>query len=83
MTAPESMKERLRLLHEICEKYPIYIPTDVCADYMGMDVNCLRESINQGKCKFAVGGQNGARGNRFAKIPTLAFYNFITQGCAL
>lgn len=78
-----AMIERNKRLIELCDKNPICLPVKECAKFIGMDEQCLRESINQGKCKFAVGGQNGLHGNRFAKIPTLAFYNFMMHGAAL
>ena len=79
----EAMTKQMDELIELCTEYPKEIPLIECAKYIGMDKDCLRESIDQGKCKFGVGGRKGTQGNRFSKIPTLAFFNFMTQGAYL
>ena len=50
------------------------------AEVVGMDVDCLRQSISQGTCPFGVGGKNGDRGNRFGKVPKVAIWNWMMKG---
>lgn len=76
----DTVRQRQQELIVLCEQNPRFIPIEAVAEYMGMDKDCLRESIDQGKCRFGIGGKNGLRGNRFAKIPTLAFWNWVTMG---
>lgn len=80
MKKPQEIINREKELMELVQKYPTSIPTEAVAKFIGMDMDCLRESIDQGKCRFGIGGKNGLRGNRFAKIPTIAFYNWVTMG---
>ena len=82
MKMPKELLEREELFLSICKTYPISIPTSVVAKFLGMDVDCLRESIDQGKCRFGVGGRNGLKGNRFSNISTLVFYKWVTMGGA-
>lgn len=79
MRKPESIIDSENRLEEICNEYPVFVPVNVAAKYLGMDITCLRDSIDQGKCRFGIGGRNNGNGNRFAKIPTLAFYNWVTM----
>lgn len=76
MEKPQAIIDRENELIDICNQYPRSIPPEVAAKFCGMDKDCLRESIDQGKCRFGIGGKNGLQGNRFCKIPTLAFYNW-------
>lgn len=80
MKKPQAIIDREAELEEIVNKHIRFIPLEVAAEYMGMDKDCLRESIDQGKCRFGIGGKNGLRGNRFAKIPTITFWNWVTIG---
>lgn len=80
MKKPQAIIDSEKELEEICNKYPRCIPVEVVANYIGMDDNCLRESIDQGKCRFGIGGKNGVRGNRFSKIPTIVFFNWVDMG---
>ena len=68
-------------LYELLNKdnLPYLKPQDV-ANFMGIDVDCLRAAAESGRCPFALGGRNGLRGSRFTKIPKLAFFNWFTQG---
>lgn len=85
MSKPKVIIEREQELRSLCEQYPKSIPVPAAANYMGMDMDCLRTCIDQGKCRFGIGGRsegnNKARtlGSRFNNIPTLAFWNFIMQ----
>lgn len=79
----EAMVKQAEELIELCTKHPRSVPLVECAKFLGIDKDCLRESIDQGKCRFGIGGVGGFSKKRFSKIPTLAFYNFITQGAFL
>lgn len=80
MNKPQEIIDRETELSELIQKNPRFVPLETVAEYIGMDKDCLRESIDQGKCRFGIGGKNGVRGNRFAKIPTIVFYNWVTMG---
>lgn len=77
MEKPQVVKDRETELLALCNKYPKSIPVQEIAKYTDTYVDCLRESIDQGKCRFAVGWKHD---NRNSTIPTLAFYNWITMG---
>lgn len=67
-------------LQELIEKDDNpYLTVEDVAKLIGMDKECLRESIANGRSPFGIGGQRSG-GNRFAKIPKLTFYNWYTKG---
>lgn len=74
MVIPKPVQDKLNELNALCEKYPVDIPVTVCAEFLGMDKDCLRRAIEIGSCRFGIGGNNGPYGNRFFKIPTFVFY---------
>lgn len=57
-----------------------YISAQAAADFLGMDVDTLRAAADNGHCPFAISGRKWSKGNRFTKIPKLAFYNWLTNG---
>lgn len=77
MEKPQVVKDREAELLALCNKYPKSIPVKEISEYTDTHIDCLRESIDQGKCRFAVGWKHK---NRNSTIPTLAFYNWITMG---
>lgn len=78
---PTIIKDLDEKLNELLEKDDKnYITAQAAADFLGMDVDTLRASAEAGRCPFAISGRSWSKGNRFTKIPKLAFYNWITQG---
>lgn len=75
---PDRVAEKLDELDELCEKYPDKIPVNAAAKFLCMDANVLRRSIDQCKCPFAIGCDNGPLGNRYSHIPTATFYFWYT-----
>lgn len=70
--------DRIDELNTLVENNPRYISVRAAAEYLGMDADCLRDSIYQGKCQFGISWV--ADKNRGIKIPTLPFYLFATCG---
>ncbi|WP_041668461.1 hypothetical protein [Acetobacterium woodii] len=79
--APESVKKQYEELVKLMDKNPksYSVPATDAAKVLGMDVECLKAAAYQGRCPFAIGGDNGALTNRFTKIPKLALWNFFNQ----
>ena len=71
---------RIDELKELCQEYPVCIPVRVAAKFLGMAEDCLRASIEQGRCPFGLGWQLGTQRMGF-KIPTMAFVAWLTKGC--
>ena len=65
-------------LNTIVSTYPISIPVDVIAKFLGMSPACLRASINQNHCPFGFSWKIGERSGY--KIPTITFYSWLTKG---
>lgn len=77
---PSAISRRREELERLCEENPQTIKAEKVAKYYGIDVDTLRTSIDQGKCAFGFGLNNGSGRNRYAVISTLAFYNFEIGG---
>lgn len=77
---PEPVERSLEQLNQLVEKHPIYLPVGEVAEFMGMDHDGLRRSIETGNCPFGIGWQKGLTGNRAFKIPTTTFYLWYTNG---
>lgn len=71
---PHEIQNRIKELNKLIENYPQKIPVVKVAKYLGMDVECLRRAIEQGKVPFALGCDNELYGNRYAYISSLTFY---------
>jgi|GEM_PF-2510415 len=78
---PDSIRQQYQALLDLMNKNPNSYSVSVteAAKVLGMDVECLKAAAYQGRCSFAIGGDNGALTNRFTKIPKLAFWNFFNQ----
>lgn len=78
---PMNIVELRQRLDDACasgEKISLH----TAAELLGMSPDSLRKSIYKGRCPFAVGYPPGQGENGFSVIPTLAFYNFMTQACS-
>ena len=71
---PQCVIERFAELEKLCEEYPVTIPADKAAKFLGMAPESLRESISTGSCPFGLGWQKTAGGNRGFCIPTHLFF---------
>lgn len=71
---PPIIQEKMDQLNKLIEQYPNKIPTIKAAKFLGMDIECLRRAIEQGKVPFALGCDNDIYGNRYTYISTLKFY---------
>lgn len=76
---PCQIENKLCQLNDLVKEYPEDIPPKKAAEFLGMDVTCLRESLSQGRCPFGFGWQKNSDGNRAFKIPTVTFYLWYTH----
>lgn len=80
MSLPEPIIKKLTELEQIVNKHQIYIPLTVVAEFLGMEDDNLRASIEQNRCPFGLEWRQTIKGNRAFKIPTVPFYMWYTQG---
>jgi len=77
---PESIANNYDKLVDLCETYPLKIPLEKAAEFLSMDKEGLRSSIEQGRCQFGICVKKSIQGNRAFTINTLAFYSWVTSG---
>ena len=77
---PKEMLEQNDKLNSIVKKYPMQIPVDVVTDFLKIDKQSFRAAAELGKIPFAFVNRPGIMGNRKVYIPTIAFYNWVTNG---
>ena len=80
MDIPSSIANTYETLINLCEKYPLKIPLEKVAEFLSMDKEGLRSSIEQGRCQFGLCVQKSIYSNRAFTINTLAFYSWVTNG---
>ncbi len=74
---PDVIINTCERLNELVEQHPIYIPLPVVAEFLGMNAEGLRYSIEQGICPFGIAWQKSIGGYKAFKIPTVTFYFWI------
>lgn len=79
---PSPILEKLDELEMLVEENPVSIPLRDCADFLGMNADSLRRSLEMGQCPFGIGWQKQEGGNRAFKIPTVTFWLWYTAGQA-
>lgn len=77
---PEVIFERAKELNKLCSDYPRTIPSDAYAEFCGIDKETFRTLVQRGECPFGFGKNKSEFGRGFAKLPTLATYNWHTCG---
>lgn len=77
---PNAVKENIRELNELVQKYPQFIPVPECASFLGMDRDGLRRAIETQSISFGIAWKKSSASNRSFKIPTAQFYLWYTQG---
>lgn len=70
---PEEIRENIVCLNGIISKYPKKIPVAVVANFLGMDVECLKRCIECGNVPFAIGCNENQK-NRYSYISATTFY---------
>ena len=80
MPIPPSIIAAYNRLYNLCEEYPLKIPLEKAAEFLSMDKEGLRSSIEQGRCQFGLCVQKSIHGNRAFTINTLAFFSWVTSG---
>ena len=71
---PIVVQQKIQELEELLNQYPKKMPTTKVASFLGMDVECLRRAIEQGKTPFSIGCDNDSYGNRYTYISSVTFY---------
>ena len=69
---------RTKELIALCEEHPIYIPVRVAAKFLGISEESLRSCIEMRRCPFGISWRSNDRSGY--KIPTLAFFSWLTKG---
>ena len=80
---PKPIVERWEELNKLVDEYPLYIPLNVLASFLGMSDEGLRAAIDNGKCPFGISWKLIGKVNRGFKIPTFTFYMWYTKGKTL
>ena len=65
-------------LNALIDRHPIYIPVPKAAEFLHMDAQALRASMEQNRCPFGFSWKLGDRNGY--KIPTIAFVSWLTKG---
>jgi len=71
---PPSIAKSYNKLVELCETYPEKIPLAKAAEFLSIDKEGLRSSIEQERCQFGICVKKSIHGNRAFTIPTITFY---------
>lgn len=79
LNIPASIKTAHNKLVELCERNPVNIKLEEVAEFLGMDKEGLRSSIDQGRCPFGLCVQKHKYANRAFKISTYVFFNWATN----
>ncbi len=80
---PIPVIEKLNELNELVKEYPIYIPPQAAAKFLGMNPATLTACIQMRQCPFAFGYKKSPHSNSTNKIPATTFYLWYTQGFLL
>lgn len=72
MSIEEFLSNDRQRVQELIEKYPQNIPLKVCADFLGMDSNSLRQAIEDNQ-KIGLSWRKQGSLNRAFHIPTAVF----------
>lgn len=80
MQIPENIIKQYNALYDLCQLYPLKIPLEKVADFLGMDREGLRSAIDQGRCPFGLCVQKNKYSNRAFDISTIAFFSWATNG---
>lgn len=80
VTIPTVLQNRVTELNQLIQEHPQDIPLPKVADFLRMDPDGLRRSIETGKCPFGISWQRTLNGNRAFKIPALTFYLWVLAG---
>ena len=76
------IKEQLKKLEDLINKYPIKLPLKEVADFLDMNVLGLRSALMRGNAPFGFAYQKDDGGNRVMIIPTVKFYLWYTNTTA-
>lgn len=74
---PDIIKDKISVLEDLIKDHPDKIPVTKAAKFLGMDVECLKRCIEQGKVPFAFGCDNDKYGNRYSYVSSVKFYLWV------
>lgn len=77
---PQPIVDRYQELVALVEANPIHISVMDAANFLHMDKECLRASIDQGRCPFAIGTRKHINAKLTSYIETLPFFAWMTNG---
>lgn len=83
MGIPAPIQDQLEKLDKLVEEYPLKIPVNACAAFLGMNNESLRACLEYGACPFGLGWIKNNAQNRAFYIPTLTFYLWVTQSATV
>lgn len=78
--APAVITNKIMELNKIVEENPVYIPLEVCAEFLKVKPNGLRAYLDNAPHPFGISWQQMGKLNRAFKIPTVKFYLWYTNG---
>lgn len=78
MSIAEFIKQDTEKLEEIIEKYPRQVPVSVVSDFVGADVESVRQAIESNQ--IGLSWRKAGKLNRGFCIPTGLFVRWYTKG---
>ncbi len=79
MEIPRAITDKYAELVKLCEEHPDYIPIEAASKFLNTNAECLKASIENGNCCFAIMWKQRINGYRAFKIPTLKFFLWCTN----
>lgn len=79
---PKAILEQTKEFYQLIDANPQCIDLPDVAQFLGVNAEWLRCAIDQGRASFGFSWKKAGKGNRAYKIPTLVFWNWVTQGNA-
>ena len=65
---PDYVRSKINELDELVKEYPQKIPITKVAKFLGVDIECLRRAIEQGRIPFALGCDGDECSNRYTYV---------------
>ena len=73
------IKDKLKKLDELVEKYPTKVPVQEVADFLDINLTGLRSALARNNTPFGFAYQKEDGGYRVMVIPTVTFYLWFTN----
>ena len=75
----DAVREQLKKLEELTQKYPTKLPLKVVAEFLEMNQEGLKAALARGNAPFGFAYQKADEGYRVMVIPTVTFYLWYTN----